>query len=67
MLEREEQEIYLAKDGNRLVKVNIRELLSGVVSETERKQFAGNITNIFIRGDVKDSTIISGDENEVNR
>ncbi len=53
--------------GNRLVKVNVKKLLSGVVSETERRQSAGNTTNIYIGGDVKDSTIIAGDENEVNK
>jgi hypothetical protein len=44
----------------------MRKLLSGAVSETERKQSAGSITNIYIGGDVNDSTIIAGDENEVN-
>jgi internalin A len=33
MLEREGQAIYLAKDGNRLVRVNIRQLLSAIESE----------------------------------
>jgi hypothetical protein len=55
------------KDGNRLVKINVRKLLSGVVSETERRQSAGNTTNIYIGGDVKGGTIIAGDENEVKR
>ena len=55
------------KDGNRLVKVNVRKLLSGVVSETERRQSAGNTTNIYIGGDVKGGTIIAGDENEVKK
>jgi internalin A len=52
-LERDgELEILPVKDGNRLVKVNVRKLLSGVVSETERKQSAGNVTQIYIGGDV---------------
>jgi hypothetical protein len=33
----------------------------------KRKQQGGRITNIYISGDVKDSTLISGDENEVKR
>ena len=67
-LERDgELEILPVKDGSRLVKVNVRKLLSGVVSETERRQSAGNTTNIYIGGDVKGGTIIAGDENEVNK
>ena len=67
-LERDgEPEILPVKDGTRLVKVNVRKLLSGVVSETERRQSAGNTTNIYIGGDVKGGTIIAGDENEVKK
>jgi internalin A len=66
MLEREGQEVYLAKDKTRLVKVNIRELLSGIESEAQRKESASRVTNIHISGDVKDSNILAGDENEVN-
>lgn len=65
MLEREGQEVYLAKDGNRLVKVNIRQLLGGIESEAQRKESASRVTNIYIGGDVKDSNILAGDENEV--
>lgn len=50
MLEREGQEIYLAKDGGRLVKVNIRQLLSGIESESQRKEQVANVVNIY--GDV---------------
>ncbi|MEW6406285.1 MAG: hypothetical protein AB1649_31250, partial [Chloroflexota bacterium] len=67
MLERAGQEFHLVQDGARLVKVNVREILSGVVSETERRQSAGNTTNIYIGGDVKGGTIIAGDENEVKK
>ena len=66
-LERDEFYELPVKDGNRLFKVDVRKLLSGVVSETERKQSAGNTTNIYIGGDVKGGTIIAGDENEVKR
>ena len=66
MLERDGQEIHLVKEGNRLVKVNVRQILSGIESESQRKERGGNVTNIYIGGDVKDSTLIAGDENEVN-
>lgn len=65
MLEREGQETHLVKDGNRLVKVNVREILSGIESEAQRRETGGNVTNIYIGGDVKGSTIISGDNNTV--
>jgi internalin A len=66
-LEQDGFEEHPVKNGNRLVKVNVKKLLSGIVSETERRQSAGNTTNIYIGGDVKGGTIIAGDENEVNR
>ena len=66
-LEQDGFEEHPVKNGNRLVKVNVKKLLSGVVSETERRQSAGNTTNIYISGDVKGGTIIAGDENEVNK
>jgi internalin A len=66
MLEREGQEIHLVKDGNRLIKVNVRQVLSGIESEADRKESGSRITNVYIGGDVKGGTIIAGDENEVN-
>jgi hypothetical protein len=61
-LERDgELEIQPVKDGNRLVKASVLKLLSGVVSEAERRQSAGNTTQIYIGGDVKGGTIIAGD------
>ncbi len=66
-LERDgELEILPVKDGNRLVKVNVRKLLSGVVSENERRQSTGNTTNIYVGGDVS-GNIVTGDENEVKK
>jgi hypothetical protein len=65
MLEREGQETHLVKDGNRLVKFNVREVLSAIENESQRKETGGNVTNIYIGGDVKGSTIISGDNNIV--
>ena len=64
-LERDGFEEHPVKNGNRLVKVNVRKLLSGVVSEAERKQSAGNTTNIYIGGNV-DGNIIAGDDNIAN-
>ena len=55
MLEREGQETHLVKDGDRLVKVNVREIFSGIESESQRKETGGNVTNIYIGGDVNGS------------
>lgn len=65
MLESEGQEEYLVRDGKRLVKVNVRQILSGIESETQRKETASRVINIY--GDVKDSNILAGDENKVNK
>jgi internalin A len=66
MLEREGQETHLVKDGSRLVKVNVWQVLSGIESETERKESNSRVTNIYIGGDVKDSNIVTGDNDKVN-
>ncbi len=66
MLEREGQEEYLVRDGKRLVKVNVRQILSGIESESVRKETAGRVTNIYIGGNV-DGNIIAGDDNEVKK
>lgn len=66
-LEQDGFEEHPVKNGNRLVKVNVKKLLSGVVSETERKQGAGNVTIYNIGGDVRGGTITMGNENEVKR
>lgn len=65
MLEREGQDNLLVKDGNRLVKVDIRQLLSGIESEEKRREADGNTTNIYVSGGVSGSNIIVGDENKV--
>jgi len=64
-LERDGFDELPIKDGSRLVKINVRQMLSGVESEAQRKDTASKVTNIYIGGDVKDSNIVSGDENEV--
>ncbi|MBE0670042.1 MAG: hypothetical protein IH588_05600 [Anaerolineales bacterium] len=65
-LEQDGFEEHPVKNGKRLVKVNVRKLLSGIISEAERRQGSGKITNINIYGDVTDSNILAGDENELN-
>lgn len=65
MLEREGDETCRVKDGSQLVTVNVRQILSAIESESQRKERGGNVTNIYIGGDVKGRTIIAGDENEV--
>ena len=65
MLEREGDETCRVKDGSRLVTVNVRQILSGIESETQRKEAASRVINIY--GDVKDSNILAGDDNEVKK
>ncbi|MGA7194181.1 MAG: COR domain-containing protein [Anaerolineales bacterium] len=64
-LEREGIDELPVKDGNRLVKVNVRKLLSGIESEIKRKETASNITNVYVAGDVKGSNIVIGNENNI--
>lgn len=64
-LERDGYEEFPVKDGNRLVKIDVRKLLSGIESEAKRKENAGNITNIYVGGDVSGNFIV-GDENQAN-
>ena len=45
--------------------MNVRKLLSGVVSETEKGQSVGSTTNIYIGGNVQDSNIVAGDHDMV--
>jgi len=65
LLEREGLETHLVKDGNRLVKINVRQILSGIESDVTRNE--NRVTNIYISGDVKDGNIIVGDESELNK
>ena len=53
-----------ASKTSRISWVNIRKVLSRVPNGKESES---NVTNIYIGGDVKGSTIIAGDENEVTR
>jgi small GTP-binding protein len=65
-LERAGQETHLVENGDDLITVNVRQMLSGVESEAQRKDHVSKVTNIYVGGDVKDSNIVSGDENEVS-
>jgi hypothetical protein len=62
-LERDGFEQHPVKNGNRLVKVNVRKLLSGVVSEAERRDTGGNVTNIYVGGNF-DGNLTVGDHNQ---
>jgi internalin A len=62
-LERDGFDDLPVKDGNHLVKVDVRKLLSGIERESNRKVSTSNITNIYVAGDVSGSNIIVGDEN----
>jgi len=63
-LERDGFEEHPVKAGNRLVKINVRKLLSGIESESQRKENLGNVTNIYVGGNVS-GNIVVGDENTV--
>jgi internalin A len=63
MLEREGQTEYLVRDGSRLVKVNVREILSGIESEAQRRETGGNVTNIYVGGNF-DGNLNVGDGNQ---
>lgn len=58
-------EILPVKNGNHLVKINIHQLLSGLENEAKRKDSLGKVTNIYVNGDISNSSIIAGDENKV--
>ncbi|MBI3166625.1 MAG: GTP-binding protein [Chloroflexi bacterium] len=63
MLEREGQETHLVKDGTRLVKVNVRQILSAIETEAQRKTQSGNVTNIYVGGNF-DGNLTVGDGNQ---
>jgi hypothetical protein len=59
-LEREGIDELPVKDGNRLVKVDVRRLLSAVESESKRKETASNITAIYVAGNANGSNFVVG-------
>jgi small GTP-binding protein len=56
-------EVLPVKDGGRLVKVNIRQLLSGIESEAQRRNQGGTVTNIYVGGNF-DGNLIVGNSNQ---
>jgi internalin A len=66
MLEREGDETCRVKDGNRLVTVNVRQVLSGLEGEAQRKGNLNNMTNIYIGGNF-DGNMVVGDENDSSK
>jgi internalin A len=64
-MEHNNVDAYPVLSGGKMIVVNVRAMLSGVARESDRQR--GNVTNFYIGGDMKDSTIIAGDENEVNK
>jgi internalin A len=65
-LERDGFEELPVKDGNRLVVVNVRKLLSGIESEAESKQNSGGMTKIYVAGNVNAENFIAGNENQAS-
>jgi internalin A len=64
-LERAGQETVLVENGNDLVTVNVRQMLSAIESEAQRREQQGNvINNIYVGGNVSGNLVI-GDKNEV--
>ncbi len=61
MLERDGQDKLSIKDGNRLVTVDVRQLLSGI-DESKYKEHNGTVTHIYVGGNVGGS-VIAGDGN----
>jgi hypothetical protein len=72
MLERAGQEVHLVKDGIRLVKINVRQVLSAIESETDRKE-KGTVINKYysasdggvIVGGNLSGNLISGNDNQI--
>jgi GTPase SAR1 family protein len=62
-LERAGQATLLVEDGNNLVNVNIREVLSAIESEAQRRETGGNVTNIYVGGNF-DGNLTIGDGNQ---
>ncbi len=64
-LERAGQETVLVENGNDLVTVNVRQMLSAIESEAQRKEQQGNvINNIFVGGNFEGNLLV-GDKNQV--
>jgi len=74
MLEAKGVEILPVPDGNRLIDVNIRKVLSGVPNEIRPKESAGSVTNYYIAsgggvvvgGNATGNNLITGNYNKIN-
>ena len=66
MLEAKGIEILPVPDGNRLIDVNVRKVLSGIPNETQDKNREGvsNVTNIIVGGNFEGNLLV-GDKNQV--
>jgi internalin A len=66
-LERSGQEFLPVENGNDLITVNVRQMLSAIESESQRKGQQGNvINNIYVGGNF-DGNLVAGNENKVER
>lgn len=74
MLEAKGVEVLPVPDGNSLIDVNIRKVLSGVPNEIRPKESAGSVTNYYIAGDggivvggnATGNNLITGNYNKIN-
>ncbi|MFZ5857182.1 MAG: COR domain-containing protein [Chloroflexota bacterium] len=74
MLEAKGIEIFPVPDGNRLIDVNIRKVLSGVPNEIRPKESGGNVTNYYIArdggivvgGNATGNNLVTGNYNKIN-
>jgi hypothetical protein len=62
MLEHEGYQTCRVKDGNQLITVNVRQILSGIETESSRR--AERSIQIHIHGNVESSNLIVGDDNK---
>ncbi|HMZ07819.1 MAG TPA: hypothetical protein PK078_09395, partial [Anaerolineales bacterium] len=65
-LERAGQETVLVENGNDLVTVNVRQMLSAIETEAQRKEQGGSVTHIYIGGNV-DGNLTVGNDNQSNK
>jgi hypothetical protein len=66
MLEGAGQETHLVQDGNRLIPINVRQILSGIESEAQRKDNTSKVTNVYVGGNF-DGNMVVGDENDSSK
>lgn len=64
MLELERQETLWVKDGTKLVKINVRQVLSAIETEEQRQEFGAKVTNIYVGGNF-DGNLTVGNDNQI--